>query len=48
MPRRTRTQLISQKKVRGQAKSKGETAIPVNVLRIAGAAYRQWTQQVTA
>ena len=48
MPRRTRTLLIAQRKVRGQARPKGEAAIPTKVLRVVGAAYREWAQGVTA
>jgi len=51
MPRRTRTRLIAQHKVRspgGQFGSKRGAAIPVKVLRIAGAAFREWTRAVTA
>jgi len=48
MPRRTRTELIRKRKVRGQSGPKGEAAIPTKVLRIAGAAYREWAQGVTA
>jgi len=51
MPRRKPTTLIAQRKVRprtGQYGSKGDAWIPAKVLRIAGAAHRQWTQGVTA
>jgi len=51
MPRRKPTTLIAQGKVRpraGQYGAKGDAWIPAKVLRIAGAAYREWAQGVTA